>query len=142
MLTFHTLFKEAFTGETPEDVIMAVYLDSAPVTGLTFAQWWAYQQRIWSARYGVVVPDLGASGAHARLLEILVKVGALVPGRRPSGAPSMANPPGAQSARLPILDAERPCPNCRQPVSTYAFRCGACGEPLTGIAQPTPQDPS
>jgi hypothetical protein len=92
LLTFHTFFKESFSGETPEDVLAAVYAESAPSTGLTYSEWWAYQQRVWRTLYGIVVPDLDSPCAHARLLEILVDVGALLPGKRPPDTPALPNP--------------------------------------------------
>lgn len=83
-LVYHTFFAE-FRGETPEDVVQALYKDSATVTGQTYPEWWAYQKHLWSSLF-VTVPEENQVNACKKLLEIMVNVRALELGPRPVSA--------------------------------------------------------
>lgn len=86
-LIFHTAFKEEFKGDTPEQVVDALYQNSAKGMGdISFEDWWKYQQTMWSGKYGVRIPEPDTDGAHQALLDVLIKVGALEQGALPQSA--------------------------------------------------------
>ena len=80
---YHTLFGEEFRGETAEEIISALYENTRRGRELSFEEWWAYQDRLWSGRYGDNVPDKESKGAYKKLLSIMVKRGALDKGPLP-----------------------------------------------------------
>lgn len=86
-LIFHRAFlKEEFSGETPEDIVKALYENSKKGMGdISYEDWWEYQTNMWASRYGKGVPPLDTHGAHQILLDILVEVGALKEGALPQG---------------------------------------------------------
>jgi len=74
-LIFHTAFKEEFRGETAEQVVEALYQNSAKGMGdISFADWWKYQQTMWNGKYGISIPASDTRGAHQTLLDVLTKV--------------------------------------------------------------------
>ena len=82
-LQYHTFFAD-YSGDSPEDVIQAVHIDSERVTGLNLDQWWAYQAELWDFKYGLKIPDPREPDAAAKLLDIFVEIGALENGPRPA----------------------------------------------------------
>ena len=66
-----------FEGETPKDIISALFLQSALGTRTDFESWWAYQARLLQDRHDIVVPHHETPGAHEALLNSLVKIGRL-----------------------------------------------------------------
>lgn len=83
MKTYHTFFCE-FKGADEKAVVQALYEDSKTGTGLSYKEWWGYQQKLWNQRYGISIPAMDAPQAETELLETLVKVGALNEGPKPS----------------------------------------------------------
>jgi hypothetical protein len=76
-LVYHTFISE-FKGADAKEVIQAVYEDAKQGTGATFQEWWDYQKKLWSKKYGVDIPESPDSpDASQKLLDILVDVGAL-----------------------------------------------------------------
>ena len=82
VLVYHTFYKE-FRGNSAEEIVQQLYEDSKKGTGCTFPEWWSYQQRIWKDRYNHEVPAADAEQAPQKLLDVLLKVGALEQGQRP-----------------------------------------------------------
>ena len=80
---YHTLFGEEFRSETAEEAVSALYENTRRGWELSFEEWWAYQDRLWSRRYGDNVPDKDSKGAYDKLLSIMVKRGALEKGPLP-----------------------------------------------------------
>ena len=77
-LVFHTAFKEEFSGESPKEIVDALYENSAKGMGnISFEEWWKYQQTMWGGKYGVKIPEPSETDAHEALLNVLTKVGAL-----------------------------------------------------------------
>jgi hypothetical protein len=76
VLYYKTFFSE-YSGETPADVLQAVYADAKAGTGMSFDEWWDYQHDVWNLKYEIKVPAKDAPGAAKELLGILVEVGAL-----------------------------------------------------------------
>lgn len=85
MLYYKTFFAE-YSGETPADVIKAVYEDAKSGTGMSYEQWWQYQKDVWALKYDEHVPDMHEDHAEKKLLEMLVHLGALEETRAPSPA--------------------------------------------------------
>ena len=77
-LIYHTFFAE-FRGNTPEEVVKALYENSARVTGQTYSEWWGYQKKLWGGAF-LFFPKETQPHACASLLNILVKSRALEPG--------------------------------------------------------------
>ena len=82
MLHYKTFFAE-YSGETPEDVIQAVYADAKSGTGMTFPEWWQYQKDVWALKYEEKIPEMDEPDAAGKLLEILVHLGALESAAKP-----------------------------------------------------------
>ena len=76
MLSYHTFFA-TYAGATPEEVIQAVYADAKAGTGISFEEWWQYQQDLWQMKYAKEVPAPDAPDAARKLLDVLIDVGAL-----------------------------------------------------------------
>ncbi len=81
-LVYHTFFAE-FRGDTPEDVVQALYADSARVTLFTFPQWWDYQKRLFGPNIWPGFPSIDSPDASRKILDVLVKLGALETGPQP-----------------------------------------------------------
>jgi hypothetical protein len=82
MKIYHTFFKE-YQGADEKAVVQSLYEDSRAGTGLSYKDWWDYQKKLWSQRYGMTVPDMNAPEAEKELLALLLKVGALENGKKP-----------------------------------------------------------
>ena len=83
-LVFHTAFNEEFSGESPEDIVMALHKNSQKGMGdISFEDWWKYQQKMWGIKYGIEIPDPDQPHSHEKLLDVLTKVGALEKGALP-----------------------------------------------------------
>lgn len=83
-LAYHTLFGEEFCGASPEEVVAALYRGSkAGIEDLTYESWWDYQSKLWRQKYGLSIPDRNAPEACRRLLDLMVKIGALESGPIP-----------------------------------------------------------
>ncbi len=87
MLYYKTFFAD-YHGETPAEVIQAVYEDARSGTGMSYEQWWQYQKDVWATKYDEHVPDMDAPEAEKKLLEILVHLGALEQAQAPSSTGS------------------------------------------------------
>lgn len=86
-LTFHTSFNEEFSGDTPEQIIDALYQNSAKgIVGLSFENWWKYQQKTWSDMYDANIPEPDEDGACQKLLDFLKKIEALEDGPLPDSS--------------------------------------------------------
>ncbi|MBI3440574.1 MAG: hypothetical protein HY052_02020 [Proteobacteria bacterium] len=81
MLSYRTFFTH-YAGATPEELIQAIYADAKAGTGVSFEEWWAYQDDVWSSKYNKTIPVFNAPDAARKLLDILVDVGALEPGEK------------------------------------------------------------
>lgn len=87
-LVFHTLFDEEFRGSSAEEVVQALYENSRQgMGGISFDDWWGYQSNNWKGRYGLSVPLVNEPEACAKLLKVMVKVGALESGPLPKQSP-------------------------------------------------------
>lgn len=93
MAVYNNTFNE-FKGETPAEVIQAVYQESQAHTGASYAEWWSYQQDIWRRSYDVKIPDMQENGACDALLKVLLDVGALEEGPKPAAKPPAQLTPG------------------------------------------------
>lgn len=82
-LVFHTFYAE-FRGDTPEQLVAALHKDAEAGTDLDYQQWWAWQRKLWSYTRGYTVPSPDEPHACAKLIDILVDVGALERGPRPT----------------------------------------------------------
>lgn len=83
-LHFHTFFDEEFNGHSARDIIDQLYESSRSGMGnISFEDWWDYQSSLWKSRYRLKTPDPDSQGACEKMLENMVKVGALLEGRLP-----------------------------------------------------------
>jgi hypothetical protein len=85
-LVYHTFFKE-YHGADAESVLQAVHADAHTGTGMTYREWWQWQQHLWQRRYQLEVPPPEAPAAADRLLGVLVRIGALKSGPRIKARP-------------------------------------------------------
>ena len=82
---YHTFYAE-YEGATADEIVQLMYEYTRRGTGTDFENWWRYQQNVWKRICGLEVPeDPQSENASQKLLDILVKAGALVPGPRPPG---------------------------------------------------------
>lgn len=93
MAVYNNTFNE-FKGETPDEVIQAIYQESQAHTGVSYAEWWSYQQDIWRRSYGAKIPDAQEDGACDALLKVLLDVGALEEGPKPAAKSPTQFTPG------------------------------------------------
>ena len=86
-LYFHRSFlKQEFSGDTPEEVVQALYEDSKTgMDNITFADWWEYQRWVHSIKYDTPFPDIDEPQACQKLLVCCLKAGGLEYGRLPKG---------------------------------------------------------
>lgn len=82
-LVYHTFFAE-YKGESPEDIVRQLHADSRKGIDLDMEGWWEYQSELWSLKYGLDVPAQDSANAAAGLIDVLLKVGALEEGPKPS----------------------------------------------------------
>lgn len=90
---YNNFFNE-FKGETPEDVIRAVYENTRLENNFSYEDWWKYQQDLWKGRYNADIPSHDKRGACAVLLDTLLKVGALEKGPKPAAKKATGFEPG------------------------------------------------
>jgi hypothetical protein len=101
-LIYHTSYGE-FEGASADEVVQLLYEYSRQGTGVDFEKWWRYQKNVWKLRYGLDVPeDPRSENASQKMLDVMVKSGALVPGPTPPGGwrfPVKTEKPAAQGGQ-------------------------------------------
>ena len=81
---FHTSSGEEFTGETPEEVVEALYQNAQRgADDANMDNWWAYLTHVFRVRFKLILPDRHAPNAYEWLLQASVQTGALIAGRLP-----------------------------------------------------------
>lgn len=82
---FHRPFlKQEFCGDTPEEVVQALYEDSKiGMNNITFTDWWDYQRKVHAIKYRDPFPDIDEPEACQKLLVCCLKAGGLSYGRLP-----------------------------------------------------------
>ena len=77
--------KQEFSGDTPEEVIQALYEDSRTgMDNISFADWWEYQRKVHAIKYPDPFPDIDDPDAYQKLLVCFLKAGGLKRGRLPN----------------------------------------------------------
>jgi hypothetical protein len=89
---FHTYFNEQFQGDSENDIIQALYHNSKEgMNNISFEDWWDYQNNLWLSKYRTQLPPPNAPDASKKMLDLLVRTGALLQGPLTSqtmGAPT------------------------------------------------------
>lgn len=91
-LIFHTFYAE-YEADTADEIIQLLYEYTRRGTGADFQNWWRYQRNAWKTICSLDVPeDSQSENASQKLLDVLLKAGALLPGPKPPGRHAMGKP--------------------------------------------------